>query len=49
MNRDGGFESDLALIRNLLRKYGWSQFESMVQIAGKSRKPQCEPRFHVES
>ncbi|KAB5531419.1 hypothetical protein GE09DRAFT_384925 [Coniochaeta sp. 2T2.1] len=36
MNRDGGLEADLDLIRELLRKYGFQQFESMVSIAGRS-------------
>jgi hypothetical protein len=38
MDRDGGLESDLDVIRELLQKYGFQQFESMVQIAGRSRK-----------
>lgn len=38
MNHDGGLESDLDVIRGLIRKYGFQHFENMVQIAGRSRK-----------
>ena len=38
MNQDGGLEADLDLIRRLLRKYGFQQFENMVQMAGSSRE-----------
>ncbi|OIW22494.1 hypothetical protein CONLIGDRAFT_218344 [Coniochaeta ligniaria NRRL 30616] len=36
MNHDGGFESDLEVLRELLQKYGFQRFENMVQIAGRS-------------
>lgn len=38
MNRDDEFESDLDVIRELLQRHGFQQFENMVQIAGRSRK-----------
>lgn len=38
MNRDGGLEADLDVIRELLRKYGLQQVENMVHIADRSRK-----------